>query len=105
MAQFAVYRNQDAATRQRVPLLLDVQSDLLGEFATRVVLPLYPASTMEDHIVGTLTPVFEIEGKRYVAVAQELAGIPRAVLGGAVTDLSSGREGIIAALNLLIAGI
>ena len=105
MAQFAVYRNQDPATRQRVPLLLDVQHDLLGEFASRVVVPLYPVADVERHVVGTLTPVFEIEGRGYVVVTQEIAGIPRSTLGGAVIDLSSRRDDIVAALSLLIAGI
>jgi toxin CcdB len=49
--------------------------------------------------------VFEIEGLRYVAVAQELAGIPGTALGGAVADLSFRRDDIVAALDLLITGI
>ncbi len=40
MPQFAVYRNRNAATRARYPLLLDVQSDLLAGMGTRVVIPL-----------------------------------------------------------------
>lgn len=46
MPQFAVYGNINPATRAAVPLLLDVQSDLLAELGTRVVVPLYPASEM-----------------------------------------------------------
>jgi hypothetical protein len=35
MAQFDVYRNPNAATRERMPYLLDVQPDLLDALATR----------------------------------------------------------------------
>ena len=39
MAQFAVDKNRNAATKGRFPLLLDVQSDLLEPLATRAVEP------------------------------------------------------------------
>ena len=39
MAQFDVYRNPNAASRARIPYLLDVQSGLLDPLATRIVVP------------------------------------------------------------------
>jgi len=36
MPQFALYRNKNAATRERFPLLLDIQSDLLDPLATSI---------------------------------------------------------------------
>jgi len=46
MAQFSVHRNTNASTKAAMPLLLDVQSDLIADLGTRVVAPLCLASTM-----------------------------------------------------------
>ncbi|WP_366145348.1 CcdB family protein [Candidatus Accumulibacter sp. ACC007] len=40
MPQFAVYRNPNPETTADYPLLLDVQSDLIAELGTRVVVPI-----------------------------------------------------------------
>ena len=40
MPQFAVHKNTNVATKAAVPFLLDVQSDLVAELGTRVVVPL-----------------------------------------------------------------
>ncbi|MDH5211807.1 MAG: CcdB family protein, partial [Betaproteobacteria bacterium] len=40
MARFDVYRNPNRKSRDRVPLLLDVQASLLEDLATRLVVPL-----------------------------------------------------------------
>jgi hypothetical protein len=49
MAQFDVYENQNAATCQSIPYLLDVQVDLLNALGTRVVVPLVTASSFDGH--------------------------------------------------------
>lgn len=105
MPQFAVHRNPNRATRTAIPLLLDVQSDLLETLSTRVVIPLYTPVAVEDGIIGRLTPRIEVDGAPYVAVTPELAGIPRKSLGVQVGDLSDRRYDIIAALDLLLTGI
>ena len=48
MPQFAVHRNRNAATKARFPLLLDVQTNLLEDLGTRVVIPLAPASLSHE---------------------------------------------------------
>lgn len=105
MAQFAVHWNTNPATQGIVPYLLDVQSDLIEDLGTRVVVPLYPVSAMKGEILRTLTPVFEIEDLQHVMMTPQLAGIPRKSLGAKVADLSPQRDQIIAALDLLITGI
>jgi len=105
MPQFAVHRNPSRATRAAIPLLLDVQSELLESLHTRVVIPLYKAGAVREGIMETLTPLVEVDGKRYVAVAPELAGVSRKALGAQVGDLSDRRYDIVAALDLLITGI
>ena len=105
MPQFAVHRNPNRATRAAIPLLLDVQSNLLETLNTRVVIPLYVPAAAEDGMIGTLTPRVEVDDTPYVAVTPELAGIPRKSLGIQVGDLSHRRYDIIAALDLLVTGI
>lgn len=105
MPQFTVYENLNPATRTSIPLLLDVQSDLLDELGTRVVVPLYANNALPGSRLRTLTPLFDIDGEPYVMMTPQLAGIQRNMLGRAVTHLSSRRDEIIAALDLLITGI
>lgn len=106
MPQFAVHRNRNAATKGRFPLLLDVQSDLLEELGTRVVIPLSPASgTARRLAMQTLTPVCTVEGKHYLLVTPQLAGIAAQELGPAIADLSRERQAILGALDLLFTGI
>lgn len=38
--QFDVYENENPASRQRFPYLLDVQAELLDSLGTRVIIPL-----------------------------------------------------------------
>lgn len=105
MPQFAVHKNTNAATKATVPFLLDVQSDLISELATRVVVPLYTATAMKGKTLRTLMPTFEIDDKQYVMVTPQLAGIATRQLGAQVADLSAQRNEITAALDLLITGI
>lgn len=106
MPQFAVHRNRNAATKVRFPLLLDVQSDLLGALGTRVVVPLAPASIATNRsAMQTLNPVCNVEGRPYVLITPQLAGISAKELGPAIADLSDDRQAIIAALDLLFTGI
>jgi toxin CcdB len=105
MPQFAVHRNKNPATKARIPFLIDVQSELLADLGTRVVIPLHPEGAFAGKVLTTLTPTFEIEGGRYLMMTPQLAGIPKKVLGPQVASLSVQRDIIIAALDFLITGI
>lgn len=105
MPQFTVYKNKNPATKARVPYLLDIQSNLLSELETRVVVPLYAATAMKGKILTVLTPVIEIEGRELVAMTPQLAGIAKKELGAEVADLTTYRNSIIAALDFLVTGI
>jgi len=105
MPQFSVYRNPNPDAKSVTPFLLDVQSDLIADLSTRVVVPLCLASAMKGKIIQTLTPVFEIDGKQYVLLIPQLAGISKKLIGAKVADLAHRRGEIVAALDLLITGI
>ena len=105
MPQFAVYKNRNAATRGRFPLLLDVQSGLLEPLSTRVVVPLSPVAAARDVVMKQLAPILAIDGKQYVMLTPQLAGISTRELGQPIGNVVDERATIIAALDLLIIGI
>jgi toxin CcdB len=104
MAQFHVYRNLNTASKAATPYLLDVQSDLLSELATRVVVPLRLLSHYSGSPMKALTPCFQIEGHDVIALTQQLAAISAKEIGAPVTDLSGQHAEIIAALDFLVSG-
>ena len=105
MPQFSVYRNPNPDSKAATPFLLDVQSDLIADLSTRVVVPLCPALAIKGKLIQTLTPVVKIDGKNYVLLIPQLAGISKKQMGIKVADLAHHRGEIVAALDLLITGI
>lgn len=105
MHQFTVYKNKNQNTKARIPYLLDVQSDLLSDLDTRVVIPLFSSAAFKGKALTSLMPTFEIEGKPFVLMTPQLAGISKKELGSEVADLSAHRDSIIASLDFLITGI
>jgi len=105
MHQFHVYRNCNANTRAVYPLLLNVQSDLIHETGTRVVVPMVPAEGGRAPSISSLAPVMDVNGKPHVLVVPLLAATEIADLGALEADISGERSAIMAALDLLISGI
>lgn len=104
MPQFTVYRNKNARTKSAFPLLLDVQSDLLEDLQTRVVIPLTKAAGLTKKPLAHLTPALPFDGEDYVLLTPQLAGIGRGELGAAVGSLAQERAAILAAMDFLLTG-
>ena len=104
MAQFNVYRNLNTASKKATPYLLDVQSNLLSDLATRVVVPLRLLTRYAGKPMKTLTPSFQIEGREVLAITQQLAAISTKEIGASVADLTDRHSEIIAALDFVISG-
>ncbi len=104
MAQFTVYRNKSARTKATFPFLVDVQSDLLEDLQTRVVIPLSKAGALTKKPVSHLTPILQFDGETYVLMTPELAGVARNDLGAAAGNLSDRRDAILAAMDFLLTG-
>jgi toxin CcdB len=105
MPQFSVHRNQHAPTRARFPLLVDIQTNLLEELATRVVIPLTPQAASKSQKMNRLTPVVVVDGKQYIAVTPQLSAITKNELGPVIADLAADRADFISALDFLLTGI
>jgi toxin CcdB len=102
--RFAVYRNRDLRGSSVFPMLVDVQSELLEDLNTRVVIPLARSRGFTDFPLGVVMPSIELAGQRYVLVTPQLAAVPRTHLGphsGSVADQSGA---ISTALDVLLRG-
>lgn len=104
MPRFAVHANPNDASRERMPYLLDVQSDLIGEMTSRVVVPLIRPERAGSVIAG-LMPRFAVHGETMVMDTAQLAAVPQRALGNQVDDLARERQAILAALDLLFSGV
>lgn len=104
MAQFTVHRNKSARTKGTFPFLVDVQSDLLEDLQTRVVIPLSKTAALTHRPMSRLMPILPFDGDAYVLVTPELAGVARAELGPAVGTLTERRDTILAAMDFLLTG-
>ncbi|MEI6208920.1 MAG: CcdB family protein [Desulfuromonadales bacterium] len=104
MAQFDVYENPNPASRKSIPYLLDVQTDLLDNLTTRVVVPLVAPATMQTP-GRHLNPAVNIGETMFLMSTAEIAGVSVKNLGKKVCSIKEYRNNIVAALDFLITGI
>ncbi|QDY70394.1 CcdB family protein [Qingshengfaniella alkalisoli] len=97
MAQFDLYRLHDGQ------LVVDLQTDLIGINASRIVAPLRDAGRYTAF--AGLTPSVEIEGMTWIVRVQELAAVPGAELREPVGTLEQLRDVLKRALDILIDGV
>ena len=88
-----------------IPLVLDVQADLLSDLNTRMVVPLVPLTGAEREVLPRLKPVIAVGGKDYVMVTTDMAAVPLTALGKRVTNIEEPyRDMIIEAVDFLFQG-
>ena len=75
MAQFDVYPNPSPRSRDQVPYVVDVQSNLLSALRTRLVMPLTRVAVDSPHPPRRLAPQFTITGERLALQPQAAAGL------------------------------
>ena len=97
MARFEIYKGSNAGS-----LLLDIQSDLLDEFGSRVVVPLLPAEGMQS--VSRLHPEFVINDERYIMSTHLIFAIPVDRLGAKIGSLAHDDLVIMSAVDKLFSG-
>jgi toxin CcdB len=83
--------------------LLDVQTDLLSDLNTSVVVPLLPTSSAPKPATR-LNPVFDFEGQPVVMVTQFMAAVPTGILKVSVGTLDEEFEKVTSAIDMLIQG-
>ena len=97
MAQLDVYRMAEGE------LVLDVQTDLLGSFDNRVVVPLMPPSEAPVRH-PRLNPEVVVEGQTYVMVTQFMIAVDRSALRTRVENLDRDYDQIKRAYDMLFNG-
>jgi len=103
MARFDVRANLYKASRARVPLLLEVQADLLAMLSTRLVVPLVPSAEFGPP-AARLNPVFRLGARNYVMDTAAMAAVPAKVLGAKHASLAGNSAEILDAIDFLISG-
>lgn len=97
MAQFDVFRLKSGM------LVVDLQTDLIGMDASRIVAPLREAGRFAAF--PGLTPKVEVEGTVWIVRVQELAALPGAELRDCVTSLAAERDALKRAVDILFDGV
>jgi len=97
MAQFDLYRLKGGQ------LVVDLQTDLIGIDASRIVAPLRDAGRYTSF--PGLTPSVEVAGASWIVRMQELAAVPGAELNDHIGSLAEHRDALKRALDILIDGV
>lgn len=105
MPQFDVYQNPNPESRHWAPYLVDLQHDMLGALGTRVMAPLVAVAPAGEPVIQQLNPVVSIEGRSYYLSAAEMASVPVRELPDAIANLSSCRDELLAAIDLLFKAV
>ena len=63
MRQFDVYANTSSATRDAYPFIVDIQSNVIAQISTRIVIPLGRKSAFGSMTMDDLTPVVTYDGE------------------------------------------
>lgn len=97
MPQFDLYRLKGGQ------LVVDLQTDLIGIDASRIVAPLRAADRYAAF--PGLTPSVAFDGTTWVVRVQELAAVPGGELRDTVGSLVEHRDALKRALDILIDGV
>jgi toxin CcdB len=97
MAQFDLYRLNGGQ------LVVNLQTDLIGIDASRIVAPLRDARRYTAF--PGLTPSVEVDGSTWIVRVQELAAVSGAELHEPAGSLAEYRDALKRALDILIDGV
>lgn len=100
--QYRVYRNN--GNSRSYPYVIDVQSDIIDDLHTRLVIPLFPLDKLNGRPVQRLNPVLSVEGDDYVVMTHEMASVRLSHLGEGVMDAQTYRKEIKDAIDFLVDG-
>ena len=105
MAQFEVFENPGATTRNSFPYLVDVQSPYLEELATRIVIPLGRASLFKQAAMNGLILEVQFNDEQLLLLTPQISSIPKKRLRAPVGSLSHLRDELLNALDFAFFGI
>jgi toxin CcdB len=98
-----VFPNPSPRTRDRHPFFVVLQSDVLQHLNTRVVAPLIAPNA--SRALERFMPAVSILGSKLVIDVANVGVLPVKVATAPVTNLEAERYRIVAAIDLVFAGI
>ncbi len=104
MKQFDLYENVDPDSRETYPYFVDVQTDLLDDLNSRVVIPIAVVQDAKS-FPENLCPVVEIRNKEYALLTHQITTVSASFLAHKKGSLLLNRSDIISALDFLLTGI
>lgn len=85
--------------------MLDVQSNLLQDLNSCIVIPLRRLTAFEGlRLPERLCPIVQVQGESFMLDTLQMAAIPRKVLKNAVQSLASEQAQIVSALDFVFNG-
>tara|TARA_R110002073_G_scaffold1577_4_gene11027 strand:- start:5599 stop:5904 length:306 start_codon:yes stop_codon:yes gene_type:complete len=100
MARFDLYR----VDSWRIPLMVDVQADTLGDIASRVVIPLRRVEQADEPPLPKLMPLLVIGDQPYLLLTTDIGAQPVRWLGKPAGNIKEHRDEIVIALDFLLQG-
>ena len=104
MKQYDLYENRDPDSCGTYPYFVDVQTGLLDDLNSRVVIPIAPAFDAQS-FPKNLCPIVEINHKRYALLTHQVTTVSSSFLESREGSLLLNRDDIISALDFLFTGI
>lgn len=98
MARFDIMETRDGT------LLLDCQSDLLGNLGTRFAVPLVPVQDAPQPTIARLNPYFRVTERDVVMLTQYSGAVPVGECGSKVGSLIDEADRIMSAIDMLLTG-
>jgi len=105
MAQFDVYKNPSKTTKRFFPYIVDIQSPLINEIATRLVIPLGKYEHFKNQAMTHLTPELSFNDEKLFLFTPQLSSISSNLLKSPVGSLSYFRDEIVASVDFAVTGI
>ena len=105
MAQFDVYTNPSTKTRNAYPYIVDIQSPLITDISTRIVILLGKLNHFRQEQMRGLTPEITYLEESYLLLTPQIASMPSRLLKQPIGSLSDFREEISSALDFAVTGI
>jgi len=102
MNDFQLFRNRSNSKRE-FEYLLNIQSNLLQDLTSRLVIPVVKKSILNS-CVKNLNPEITIGEITYVVLTQQIAAVPKEILGEPVISIEINRTEILSAIDFLITG-
>ncbi len=87
-----------------VPLVVNVQADILSGIGSTVVIPLAKADFVAPEAMPRLKPVVTVGSEQYRLITTDIIAVPTSMLGERVANLESQREIVVDAIDFLLQG-